>query len=194
MSKKAEFAPLPGRRKKQQWGKKSAGIRAEKLPAASKLIKEARKEQLKEGTMSMEEKLKALELYSETKDVAMVAAKLNRSELSVRRMLERYMSTTTGAKLTLQAGAEKMARRVVKEANVTESLEVLDRLDVLPKVDRAKKAPNTSFQIIVGMPVPGTVAAPAEIPIPTQKMIEDAIEAEVVTAAAPAQEATSGEG
>lgn len=182
----------------RQWGKKSAGIRAEKLPAASKLVKAAKKSTLKAGTMTMQEKLECLELFAKLKDIPMVATRLNRSEDAVRKFLWRYQSTTTGAKMVLNAGAEKLAKRVVREANVEESMEVLDRLDVLPKVDRAKKQPVTSFQVIVGMPVPGTVQAPREIPVPSQLQIEEAIEAEVVkaeavvTGKAPAEEAAGG--
>lgn len=155
--------------------RKPTGVRKEKLPAASVLVRSARKDKIISTPMSMEEKIQCLDLFAQLKDAAAVAVKMNRSEDGVRKFLWRYQSTTTGARLTLEAGAERLANRIVKNANVEESMEVLDRLNVL-NAKRDKSAPASSFNLIIGMP--STSAAPASIdvvPVPDQKRIDESI-------------------
>ena len=146
---------------------------AKGLPSVTNLVKDLRKPTLKSGNWEMEEKIRCLELWAETKDRAIVATKMGRSEESVKKFLTRYFSTTLGARMKLEAGAEKLADNIVKNANVEESLEVMDRLGILEK-KRDESAPATSFNLIIGMP--STAAQPAAIdivPVPTQAQLED---------------------
>lgn len=159
---------------------KATGVRKEGLPAPSKVIKDARKAALITTPMTMEEKIQCLDIFSELKDVAMTAVKMNRSEVSIRKFLARYLSTTRGARLTLEAGAEKLARRIVNDANVEEALEVMDRLDVL-NAKQEKSGPSTSFNLVIGMPSSGPRVA-GTVPVPSQAQIEEAaVDAEVVS-------------
>ena len=162
----------------KKWGRKATG--AKDLPTMGQLVKEERKTQLVNRPMSMEDKLRALELYADLQDVPMVATKMNRSEESLRKFFRAYQSTTTGARLKLEAGAEKLAKRVIKDANVEESLEVLDRLDVLPRVDRAKATPQSQFNVIIGMPTTGPSRRALDaVPVPTEEQVKKALEGEV---------------
>lgn len=170
---------MPGNNK---WSKKPPSTKG--LPSPKELMDAKKAPKLNTKPMTMDEKIRAVDEYAKTRDVGMVAASLNRSEDSMRRFLQRYQSTSAGARLTLEAGAEKLAKRIIKDANVEESLEVMDRLDILSK--KADKAPPvSSFSIIVGMP---STSAPRTaldvVPVPTQAQIEEAkhaIDAEVVS-------------
>lgn len=156
---------------------------AKGLPSVTALVRENRKATLNSGSWDMEEKIKCLEIYAETKDRAITATRLNRSEESVKKFLMRYWSTTIGARMKLEAGAEKLADNIVKNANVEESLEVLDRLKVLEKRSD-KDAPSTSFNLIIGMPSTNTRSLDT-VPVPSQKQIEEVAEAEVVSGPRP---------
>ncbi len=164
---------------KKKWPKGSQGIREEGLQPMGAILRETRKDELSTRPMSMDEKLKALELFAETQDAAQVAAKLNRSEVSIRKFLRAYQSTATGARMVLNAGAEKLAKRVIREANVEESMEVLDRLDVLPKIDRAKATPQSQFNVIIGMPSAGGPRKLDAVPVPTEAQVQKALEGEI---------------
>ncbi len=152
------------------------------MAAPSVVVKAARADKLITTAMSMDEKLKCLDLFAELKDIAMVATKMGRAEEGVRKFLSRYQSTTVGARMTLEAGAERLANRIVKHANVEESLEVMDRLGVLEAKRDKSGGPATSFNLIIGMP--STVAKAGSIdiiPVPEQGRIDASIvEAEVV--------------
>lgn len=171
------------RNKVRQWSRQKAGLK-DKVPPMGAIIRKQRKEKAlarPPRKWTMAEKIACIDAYDELKDYAQVAVKMDRSEDSIRQFLMAYQSTTRGARLTLEAGAEKLAKRIIKDANVEESMEVLNRLDVLPDVDRSKVAPQTSFQIIVGMPSTNpSVKLENSVPVPTQKQIEAAVDAEVV--------------
>ena len=91
-----------------------------------------------------------------------IADVLKRPHSTVVRFIQRYTSTAPIAAATLKAGAETLARRVLKNATVPEALEVLDRVDALPKKDRSKSSSDgPRFNIFVA--TPGTqVAAPPQ--------------------------------
>lgn len=98
-----------------------------------------------------------------------IADILKRPHSTVVRFIQRYTSTAPIAQATMRAGAEILAKRIIKNANVGEALEVLDRVDALPKKDRAKAATEgPRFNIIVAMPG-STAAIPAP---PDQALIE----------------------
>lgn len=164
---------MTDRKVKRAWSRRPQGTKD--LPPISVVMKAKRAPGLKSTAMTMEEKIQALELYSDLGNIEAVASKLNRSPEILRKFLWRYKSTTKVARMTLEAGAETLAKRIVKDANVEESLEVMDRLDILAK-KRDKTAPSTQVAIIVGMP--GQAAG--TMPIPSQKQIDNTINAEVV--------------
>ena len=58
--------------------------------------------------------------------------------------------TREGAKNVLRANAHRLAQRIVEQANVEESLEVLDRLDVAPRRDRSGSGRALNIGVIVG--------------------------------------------
>lgn len=117
--------------------------------------------------MSSEEKAIAIELFHEGLSRHKIAAVLHREISTIVRFIQRYQSTTTASRMYFEANADKLAHRVVKNANVDQSLEVLDRLDVLPAKDRKGGGGDGGprFNVMIG--VPG-----ATIPIPTQREIE----------------------
>jgi transposase-like protein len=123
-------------------------------------------------TMTLEEKIFILEKYfSHSWGIKKIAKQIGRASSSVTRFVDKYRSTATLAKLHIEAQAENLAKRVTAKANVEESLEILDRIDVLPKKERKSEGGN-SFNIIVGMP--GAQGVRGAIPVPSQKQIEAA--------------------
>lgn len=162
-------------------GRTSTGTRAAGLPVASKVVQQARDEERqakgKQGALTMDEKIAILDMYQHENDTHIIAQKFNRSPEAIRKFLWRYRDTTNMAKLRMKAGAEVLADRIIDMANVDQSLEVLDRLDVLAK-KRDKGAPATSFTLVMGnfgdKPKRGDPVAP----VPSQKQIDDAIDAE----------------
>lgn len=79
-----------------------------------------------------------------------IAQALNCNISTVSRWLAQFEDTTELAKQRLKNSANTLAERVVKDADVEQSLEVLDRLEVLPK--RQNDSNRTGVQIFVGMP------------------------------------------
>lgn len=163
----------------KQASKKSQGVKG--LPTMGQLVKAKRKQEVKAAgkpkPWTMAEKIEAVDLYAELKDTAQVAVKLGRSEESVAKLVRAYQSTTKAARMVMEAGAAKLAANVVKNANVEESLEVLDRLNVINKHrDKGGSTPTHSL-LIVGMP---GARDNNPLPLPSQKQIEEAIDAVVV--------------
>lgn len=118
--------------------------------------------------LSPEEKAIIVELHHEGVGRRRISEIIGREPSTVIRFLQRYSSTTTASRMYFEANADRLARRVVKNANVDQSMEVLNRLDVLPEKDRkggAETGPR--FNVMIG--VPGAVSA---IPIPTQRDVE----------------------
>lgn len=168
------------KKKKRGWAHKPTGTKGTKT--VGQVVKEDRAlDSKKKGSLKMEEKMEILDLYAagET-DTHLIGQKVGRSAATVQQFLWRYRSTTKTARMRIEAGAETLADRIVETANVTEALEVMDRLDILAK-KRDKSAPITSFALIIGAPTLNDrrQGAANEIPVPSQKQIDDAIEAEV---------------
>jgi transposase len=88
---------------------------------------------------------------------------LKRPHSTIVRFIQRYTSTAPIAAATMRAGAETLAKRVIKNANVQEALEVLDRVDALPKKDR-QKAVETGPRFNIVVALPGSSAAPPPVP------------------------------
>lgn len=125
----------------------------------------------KNQPMSTEEQVLILEAYFSRKlGPAAIAQEIGRPSSTVTRFIQRHISTAPIAKALIGNSAETLARRIIKHANVTESLEILDRVDALPKKRDKDATPTQNFNIIVGMP--GAKSAPA---IPDQAAIEAAL-------------------
>ena len=101
--------------------------------------------------MTADEKITILDMYGKGLGPMIIAKRLHRNHGVISRFLDKYRTTVPMARLQFQAGAEKLAQRVLKKANVEESMEVLDRIDVLPKKERTQ-AQAPSFSVMVAMP------------------------------------------
>lgn len=121
--------------------------------------------------LNPEEKAIIVELYHEGISRRRIAEIIGRDIHTVSNFLKRYASTVTAGRMYFEANADKLARRVVKNANVEESLEVLDRLDVLPaKGNKDRGGGGASFNVMIGVPGSGSVNG-GPIPIPSQREI-----------------------
>lgn len=177
---------MPGRGK---WKKATTGLKKDKIKPMGAVLTEKRKEdnKLLAKALSMDEKLQILDMYNggET-DTHLIAQKFNRTPDAIRKFLWRYADTSKLATARIRGGAEQLADRIVEQANVDQALEVMDRLDILSK-KRDKAAPATSFNLVMGtfnVSKEGGKNAQGGVPVPSQARIEEAIEAEVVKAAA----------
>ena len=94
-----------------------------------------------------------LKLSENNKTQQEIAAIVGVSQATVSRTLSEFADTRHIAKALLHNGASVLAKRVIENANVEESLEVLDRLDVAAKRQESK---GTSISIEVCMPGQGT--------------------------------------
>lgn len=161
---------MSDRNKKRQWAHQSTGTKGTKT--TGQLVKEERKKEETSGKWTMAEKIQCIDLYAELQDYGAVALKLKRPEATIRKLVSAYTSTSRAARLKLEAGAEKLADRIVENANVEESLEVMDRLDILNK-KQAKVGPQqTTSILIVGMP---NARSNNPLPMPSTKQIADAV-------------------
>lgn len=102
-----------------------------------------------------------LKLHEAGKTQVEIAQILGCSQPSVHGWLEKFRDTRTEAIYTARSGAQKLVERVLKQANVEESLEVLDRIDVLPKKQR--ESSGNQLNVIIGMP--GQPAGPDPVVI-----------------------------
>lgn len=92
----------------------------------------------------------ALNLRSQGYTLRDIGKRLDRSAEGVRHILDEWEPTGALAKATLQKGALTLADRVIAQADVSQALEVLDRLDVLTKRD---KGVDNRVQVILGINV-----------------------------------------
>jgi len=122
--------------------------------------------------LSPEEKVFIIEAYAKGISMKRIGAKLGRNHGVISRFLDKYRTTVPMARLHFEANAERLASRVTKRANVVEALEVLDRIDVLPKKQREDSNSKMQFNVIVGMPG----QQQAVIVPPSQKQVEAAAE------------------
>ena len=140
-----------------------------------KSVTEAELEEIKKArpkNLSVEEKHAILEMYQLGYTTQIIAARLDRSFVAITRFLADYKPTTILAKAVFEANAEKLAYRVVRHADVEQSLEVMDRLKVLPKTAKDAGSGGSNFQIIVGGAT--AVSGQPSMPIPTQAEIIEA--------------------
>lgn len=122
--------------------------------------------------LSTEEKLAILEMHSRRYATEVIASRLARSPETIRKFLSDYKPTTTLARAYFESNAEKLAARIVKHADIDQSLEIMDRLDVLNAKRKDTSNTQTQFNVIVG--VPGNSQTPSSIPVPSQADIEAA--------------------
>lgn len=186
----AEANPLPGG-KLPRLNKAGDSLRASPVPKAAivasvveeavaapvpdKIDPELLPQIRGKGPLSLEEKVFILEhRFSKAQPWGdlRIAKALQRPRRTVTEFIERYRSTNVLAKAYLEREAENLAKRIARKANVEQSMEVLDRLDVLPKKDRKAVADQggPQFSIIIGQ----SQGAHA-IPVPDQKAIEAAL-------------------
>lgn len=90
----------------------------------------------------------AMNLRAQNYTFRQIAERMGRSHEGVRHVLNEWASTVDLAKVTLRKGAVTLAERVIKDANVEQSLEALDRLEVLPKRD---KGTDNRVQVVLGI-------------------------------------------
>lgn len=94
----------------------------------------------------------ALQLHKVGRSQTEIAETLKCHRSTICRLLKDLEPTTEIAKLTAQHAALDLMKRVIKDADVEESLEVLDRIDVLPK-RQSESGPQ--IQIIQGITLTG---------------------------------------
>jgi predicted transcriptional regulator len=102
---------------------------------------------------------KILTLDKQGQTQTAIAQQLGISQATVSRVLDKYIDTRELAKLRLHNSAATLAERVINEADVEQSLEVLDRIDVVVK--RQGEGRNTGgVQVVVMMPGQGQLDPP----------------------------------
>jgi predicted transcriptional regulator len=102
-----------------------------------------------------------LKLHEAGKTQVEIAQILGCSQPTVSRWLDELVDTRELAKHTLRSGAEKLAERIVKQADVEQALEVLDRLDVAPK--KRDTHLGNAIQIVVNTPGQTSLAPPSAL-------------------------------
>lgn len=109
--------------------------------------------------LGVDEKTAILTLASKGRTIPQIAKSVNRAESTIARFLVRMSDTSVLAKATLKAGAVRLAERVVKHADVEESIEVLSRpgMDVLQPAAAAGISGGFGIQVSVGVGSCGTV-------------------------------------
>lgn len=123
-------------------------------------------------TLSVEEKVAIIEMRANEIAISAIAARLGRSTATISNFLNSMRSTTELAQLHLRANALHLAERIVTHADIDQSLEVMDRLDVLNRKNKdAGGSGGNQFNIIVGMPSPGA-PSPTTIVVPSQADLE----------------------
>ena len=91
----------------------------------------------------------ALQLREKGLSLREIAVKLDRSIEGVRNIIAEWTPTRDLAKAILKKNAHKFAEKIVTQADVDQSMEVLDRLDVLPKKER--DSGGNKVQVIIGL-------------------------------------------
>lgn len=107
--------------------------------------------------LTPEQQLRIWELHDEHLSQSAIAQRLGCHSSSVSRVLAKARDTRAHALRFLQLRALSFAQRIEAEADVEQSLEVLDRLDVAPRKDRSSGPGQVN--IVIGMP--GQPAGPA---------------------------------
>lgn len=137
---------------------------------ASRYISAEELEYLRTATkgkqLTVDEKIAILEMSVAGLTPTVIGSRIGRGPETVRNFLSKYRPKTSIARAYIEANSDKLARRVVKSATVEESLEVLHRIDVLPKPANAAP-PTAQFNVVIGATTNGPAA-------PTQAEIEAA--------------------
>jgi hypothetical protein len=107
--------------------------------------------------LSRAEVASVVALHRAGKTQTEIALTLGCNTSTVSRWLNQLGDTTELAKQKLRAGSAELVDRVLKRADIDQSLEVLDRLDVAPKRERNASNGN-QVNIVIGMP--GAPAGP----------------------------------
>ena len=113
---------------------------------------------LKVNRLDNDEKSAILLMSAKGKSVDEIALAVNRSKSAVSRFIAEMADTSVLAKATLKAGAAALAERVIKQADVSESIEVLSRpgMDILQPAQQ-KGGSGGGFRVSVGVGSCGTV-------------------------------------
>ncbi len=91
-----------------------------------------------------------LALNREGKTQTLIAQTLGIDQSTVSNTLMRLADTRDVAKARINAAAQKLAERVVKHADVDQSLEILDRISVIEK--RQQQTGHATVAVVIGMP------------------------------------------
>ena len=89
-----------------------------------------------------------LQLANEGLTQTAIAQRLACSQATVSRTLKAFTDTRELAKRRLHGSADRLVRRVIAKADVEESLELLDRIDVAPK---RQASAGQGVNIVIGM-------------------------------------------
>jgi IS30 family transposase len=103
----------------------------------------------RKNPLTAKEKSIIYSMNEEGQMVKDISLRLGRNHSVISRFIKKYISTEESATRLFKANAEKIAKRVIADADVDQDLEVLDRINVLSK---QREAPSTQFNIMVGMP------------------------------------------
>ena len=93
----------------------------------------------------------AIKLRDEGLTQEQIAQRLDRDQTTISDVLLNFTDTRPIAQLKLRNSAVRFAERVIQRADVDQSLEMLDRLEVVPRrqVDHSKA---NQVNIVIGMP------------------------------------------
>jgi hypothetical protein len=112
----------------------------------------------KPARMSSDEKVTILTMSRNQKSIDEIAYAVGRSRTTVQRFLAEMIDTSELAKVTLKAGAVKLAERIIKKAEVREAIDVLSRPDIGVIAPAQKGLPvSGGIQVSVGVSSCGTV-------------------------------------
>lgn len=100
--------------------------------------------------LSVEKKAEILSLHRQGFSHRQIGEAVGRKTRTVEMFLRRHRSTVREARSFFEAKAEHLARRVVKHANVDQSIDVLGRIGVIPK--EAEGQSGARLQVVIGMP------------------------------------------
>ena len=101
-------------------------------------------------SLSLEDRARVVAMHMSGVSNGKIASIIGCDYKVIHRYVTALTSTTAIARAHLEAGADVLAKRVVEKANVVESLETLDRLDVLPR--KRDVGGGQQFTIHIGMP------------------------------------------
>lgn len=110
--------------------------------------------------MDAGEKMTALTMAEKGSSSADIARLLGRNETTICRYLASMIDTSDLAKKTIKAGASRLAERIIRKADVKESIELLSRpgIDVIaPAVKGAATGGGFGIRVSVGVGSCGTV-------------------------------------